>query len=474
MGYGGRIKHYFMKRSEIIFSLIQIPLDFFMVVVAGIAAYILRTSHIVAIHRPIMFHLPFFEYMGFLIMIGLLSLIFFAFSGLYQLKVTRSLVKEIFLVISSVTAGVVALALWVFFTANPFESRFIILSWWIFAIVFISLDRIFLRKVQQYVVSRFNIGRHNVLLIGHPNPGRSKEFLEGLKKNPGLGFRVVKEVLDIQMDEIEYIVKNERVDDVFLTDLSWEEDRILDLAGFCHRMQINFSFVPSVFTSFRTDFRPLSSGLAILEVKHTPLEGWGRLLKRSMDIIGAFIGLLLLAPFIPFIALAIRLDSKGSVIIGLKRTREGEKEFTIYKFRSMVHNAHTLKYTVLKHRNERKNSPLFKIKHDPRITRVGKFLRRFRIDEMPNLWNVLKGEMSLVGPRPHEPEEVAQYKKHHLCVLSLKPGITGLAQISGSSDLPFDREVELDSYYIEHWSILLDIYIIIRTAAFIFSDKSAV
>lgn len=463
-----------MKKSEIIFSLIQIPLDFFMLVIAGIAAYMLRTSHFVAIHRPVLFYLPFFEYVGFLIVIGFLSLIFFAFSGLYQLKVTRSLVKEIFLVISSVTAGVVALALWVFLTANPFESRFIILSWWAFAIIFVSLARVLLKKIQQYFASRFSIGAHNVLLIGHPNPGRSKEFLEGLKKNPGLGFRVIKEVLDINMSEIEDIVRNEHVDDVFLTDLSWGDDRILDLAGFCHRMQINFNFVPSIFTSFRTDLRPLPSGLAILEVKHTPLEGWGRILKRGIDIVGAFVGLLLLAPFFPFVALIIRLDSKGPVIIGLKRAREGGKEFMIYKFRSMVYNAHLLKYTMLKHKNERKDSPLFKMKHDPRITRVGKFLRRFRIDEMPNLWNVMKGEMSLVGPRPHEPEEVARYQKHHLCVLSLKPGVTGLAQISGSSDLPFDREVELDSYYIEHWSIPLDMYIIIRTVAFVFKDKSAV
>lgn len=463
-----------MKRSEIIFSLIQIPLDFLMVTAAGVAAYFLRMSDFMALRRPVLFHLPFFEYLGFLLVIAALSLIFFAFSGLYQLKVTRSLVKELFLVVSSVTAGVVALALWVFFTANPFESRFIILFWWIFAIMFVAFARTFLKKVQQYIASRYGIGAHNVLLIGHPNPGRSKEFLEGLKKNPALGFRVVSEALDIDLPAIQKLTVSKKIDDVFLTDLSWDNEIILELANFCHRMQINFSFVPSIFTSFRTDLRPLPSGLSILEVKHTPLEGWGKIIKRTIDVVGASIGLLLFSPVFPLIAFVIALDSKGPVIIGLKRAREGGKSFTIYKFRSMVHNAHRMKFTTLKEKNERKDSPLFKMKNDPRITRVGRLLRRFRIDELPNLWNVIRGEMSLVGPRPHEPGEVARYKKHHLRVLSIKPGVTGLAQISGSSDLPFDREVELDAYYIQHWSLVLDVYIIIRTAAFIFRDKSAV
>lgn len=463
-----------MKRSELIFSIIQIPLDFIMVVTAGVAAYFLRTSPWIASWRPVMFHLPFFEYLGFLLLIAFLALIFFAFSGLYQLKVTRSLVREVFLVVLAVTAGVVALALWVFFSANPFESRFIILFWWIFAILFVSLARVILKRIQQSVSLRFGIGRHNVLLIGHPNPGRSKEFLEEFKRNPVLGYQVVGEVLTLNLKEIENITKSKHVDDVFLTDLSWNESKVLELAQFCHRMQLNFSFVPSIFTSFRTDLRPLGSGLALLEVKHTPLEGWGKLIKRGMDIIGAATGLALLVFLYPFIALAIIFESKGPVIIGLKRAREGGKSFTLYKFRSMVQNAHRLKYTVLKRKNERKGSPLFKIKNDPRVTKVGRFLRRFRIDELPNFWNVLKGDMSLIGPRPHEPEEVARYRKPHLRVLSIKPGVTGLAQISGASNLPFEREVELDTYYIEHWSFLLDLYILVRTVVFIFRDKGAV
>jgi len=463
-----------MKRSEIVFSLLHIPLDLLMIVMAGIVAYLLRFSYLVSSRWPILFVLPFTQYVNFLFTVGSFSLIFFAFSGLYQLKATRSLVHELFLVIVAVTSGVVTLALWLFVVAQPFESRLIIFFWWMLSIFFVALARIIVKKFQQYLVTRYGIGLHRVLLIGHPNPGSSPRFASLLSNNPAFGYAVVEELTTLDLGRVHTLVSQHAVDDIFLTDLAFKEEDVFDLVRFAHRMQISFSFIPSLFTSFRTELHPLAAGLALLEVKHTPLEGWGKLIKRTVDIAGALVGLLVLLAVLPFVALAIRLESAGPIIIGLKRVREGGQAFTLYKFRSMIKNAHELKFTVLKHKNERKHSPLFKIKDDPRITRLGRFLRRFRIDELPNFINVLQGEMSLVGPRPHEPEEVERYKKHHLQVLSIKPGVTGLAQISGSSDLPFDREVELDTYYIGHWSLILDLSILIRTITFVFTDKSAV
>jgi lipopolysaccharide/colanic/teichoic acid biosynthesis glycosyltransferase len=134
----------------------------------------------------------------------------------------------------------------------------------------------------------------------------------------------------------------------------------------------------------------------------------------------------------------------------------------------MVPNSHNLRYTELAHLNSREGTPMVKIKNDPRVTRLGRFLRKTSLDELPQLFNVLKGEMSLVGPRPHLPEEVAKYQKHHKFVLTIKPGITGMAQTSGRSDLDFEREVKLDTYYIENWSLLLDIKIIFKTLLIIF------
>ena len=129
--------------------------------------------------------------------------------------------------------------------------------------------------------------------------------------------------------------------------------------------------------------------------------------------------------------------------------------------------------TMLAALNERTDSPLFKMKNDPRITRVGRFIRKYRIDELPQLWNVFRGDVSLVGPRPHQPDEVERYEKHHRRVLAIKAGVSGLAQISGSSDLPFEEEVALDTFYIENWSLWRDIKIIILTILKIFRDKSA-
>ena len=138
----------------------------------------------------------------------------------------------------------------------------------------------------------------------------------------------------------------------------------------------------------------------------------------------------------------------------------------------MVKNAEELK-PYLEMFNERQDGPLFKIKNDPRITRVGRFIRRFRLDEIPQFWNVLKGDMSLVGPRPHQPDEIEKYEKHHKRVLAIKAGATGLAQVSGSSDLLFDQEVTFDTFYIEKWSLWLDFKIVIKTLIKVFTDRSA-
>jgi lipopolysaccharide/colanic/teichoic acid biosynthesis glycosyltransferase len=182
--------------------------------------------------------------------------------------------------------------------------------------------------------------------------------------------------------------------------------------------------------------------------------------------------LIILSPLFLILSLIIKIDSAGPVFAQLERIGEGGEKFVLFKFRSMIRDAHQLKKNLIA-LNERNDGPLFKIKNDPRITRFGRFLRKTSLDELPQLFNVIKGEMSLVGPRPHEPEEVAKYQKHHRKVLTIKPGITGLAQISGRSDLNFEEEVKLDTYYIENWSLKLDIQIIIKTPFIVLTTKSA-
>ncbi len=170
-------------------------------------------------------------------------------------------------------------------------------------------------------------------------------------------------------------------------------------------------------------------------------------------------------------ALAIVLESGAPVFFSrkddgqlVKRIGQFGKPFTYFKFRSMKQNTDSLRYDeAMQEKNVRKGTPMVKIVDDPRVTKVGQWIRRFSLDELPEFFLVLKGDMSLVGPRPHLPEEVAQYQKHHKRVLHMKPGITGLAQVTGRSDLDFEDEVRLDTYYMEHWALWLDLVIVLKT-----------
>jgi|SRR3989344_2844203 len=195
-------------------------------------------------------------------------------------------------------------------------------------------------------------------------------------------------------------------------------------------------------------------------------------MKRTFDIAGSIFGLLFILPFTPFIALAIILESGFPVFEKLERVSDG-KIIKVYKFRSMVKNARIMK-KQLQYLNERKDGPLFKIKNDPRLTKIGKWLRKLRIDEFPQLINVLKGELSLVGPRPHEPEEMAQYPPEFKKLYFAKGGLTGLSQVNGASALPFRKELELDLYYLEHQSLWLDIKILFKTVFIFFTDPTGV
>lgn len=195
-------------------------------------------------------------------------------------------------------------------------------------------------------------------------------------------------------------------------------------------------------------------------------------IKRVMDIVGALVGLLALAPFVPIIGAFIKLETAGPIFVSLPRVSQG-KAVSIYKFRSMVRDAHAMKQS-LRHLNERNDGSFFKITHDPRITRVGRFLRRTRIDEFPQLWNVLTGELALVGPRPHEPEEVTAYPGRFAHLPQAKAGVTGLSQIRGASSLSFLKELEFDSYYLAHQNLWLDCAILAKTLAIFLTDHTAV
>ncbi len=195
-------------------------------------------------------------------------------------------------------------------------------------------------------------------------------------------------------------------------------------------------------------------------------------MNRLADILGSALGLLITAPLYPIISAAIKIESKGPALIRLDRVSKGKK-IQVYKFRSMYTGAHQMK-KVLQVLNERTDGPFFKMTKDPRVTKVGRLLRKFRIDEIPQLINVFKGEMALVGPRPHEPGEVIHYPAEYKHLMLAKAGLTGLSQVSGASGLPFLKELELDAHYLKNRTLALDARILAKTAAIMFTDPTAV
>ncbi len=195
-------------------------------------------------------------------------------------------------------------------------------------------------------------------------------------------------------------------------------------------------------------------------------------MRRILDLIGSVSGLVVILPFTPFIVIAIVLESGFPVFVKLERVSNG-KVIKVYKFRSMVKDAHKMKAGLLD-LNERRDGPFFKIKNDPRLTKTGKFLRKLRIDEFPQFLNVLKGELALVGPRPHELEEIKHYPQEFKQLFQAKSGLTGLSQVNGASALPFRKELELDLYYLENQSLWLDLKILFKTVWIFFSDPTGV
>ncbi len=251
------------------------------------------------------------------------------------------------------------------------------------------------------------------------------------------------------------------------------------LLDYCRFRQKSYYFLADLYLNSSKHLISARIGdLDLLKLNPTTIYLWPALFKRLFDIVVSLFLIVILSPVFLVVAILIKLDSKGTIFFKyldngevIKRVGLHQKRFYMYKFRSMAANSHSLRYTKLKANNTRNGSPLVKIKNDPRITTLGLFLRKYDIDELPQLWNVLKGDMSLVGPRPHLPEEVQLYQKHHNFVFTIKPGMTGLPQVSGRCSLDFEKEVELDTYYIENWSFFLDLKILLKTFLVVIKGK---
>lgn len=474
-----------MKRSRLIFTALLLPIDALMILGAFILAWWLRTQ------IEYTYIMPFGDYLKFILWILPLWLATLATQGLYRIRLTKSLWREIMAIFISSAAGITFIVFWIFLSRQFFFSRLVIFYVWGLSFLFLVIGRLIIESIQRWLYL-YDIGQSRILIVGKLKPAET--LIVGIQKNPVLGYKIVGLVSSIKpkwklvrylgkMQDLSRIIKLAEPDELILTDPNVSSRKLNKIIFLCREHKLIFKTIPGplLFASKNIEVDTLF-GIPLIELKETSLEGWGRILKRVFDLVFGVVFLILGLPFMLLTTLLVGLTSRGPIIYA--HEREGHLGiFKLYKFRTMK-----LKYCVGKEYGGKKAEwlenklikklsirpgPVPKIKKDPRLILLGNFLRRTSLDELPQFFNVLLGQMSLVGPRPHLPKEVAKYKKEHRKLLIIKPGITGLAQISGRSDLNFNDEARLDIYYIENWSLWLDIQIILKTPAAVLKRKGA-
>jgi exopolysaccharide biosynthesis polyprenyl glycosylphosphotransferase len=302
-----------------------------------------------------------------------------------------------------------------------------------------------------------------VMRVAVANPEYGFDIVGFLDDHPAKGgtdigrFKALGEITNLPD-----IIGANHVDEVIIT-LPWQYHRkIMGIMNLCERYEIRSRIVPDLF-QMRISHMEIDEfgGIPMIGIREAGISGLGRVVKRGIDVTIAVAGLVLTAPLMGLLALVIKMESPGPILFAQERVGKNGQLFTLYKFRSMVADAEDKK-EILRSLNEA-DGPLFKIKNDPRTTRLGRWMRRFSIDELPQLYNVLTGDMSLIGPRPPLPAEVEEYLEWHKRRLEVAPGLTGLSQVSGRSELTFDETALLDIYYIENWSPALDTKILLQT-----------
>lgn len=474
-----------MKKSEIIFGVLRIPTDFLMIALAFLTAYVARKSHDFIPYYDQSPDLTLFPdaatYTKTVTVFGLGLIIILILYKSYSFKIYNTYSRESKSVLHSWLTWIGLILLYYFILRTFPFSRLVIIFGWAFSLLYLLIGRALIKALQKLLL-KYDIGTRRVVIVGYnsltkkilPQFAKDSQYkIVGIINNRKLS-EIETDKQNIRylgtIDELKNIIKRQRVDEVIHAVSENEDEKNIHIMELCRETHTHYHFIPGQLELHKSKVDiQLINDCPVISVKTTPLDGWGRVVKRVFDIGFSALALAILSPFMLITAIAIKLDSKGPVIFsklddGSPSLRVGERGelFRFYKFRSMHDKTHGLRYTKLAEKNKR-TGPYFKITDDPRVTRVGRVLRKYDIDEWPNFWSVLKGDMSIVGPRPHLPDEVEKYDMHHKFVLSIKPGITGVSQVSGRSNLDFTEEMALDTFYIENWSLWLDIKTCLRT-----------
>jgi len=433
---------------------------------------------------------PLYPFTWYLVLVGPVVVIWTGLlflAGAYRSRRTSGLKDEALLVGKIVLGGTVLLTILVYglrldFISRPFLPLFAVLN-----TLFLVVERLTIRIVARRVRAR-GYNYRTVVIIGDTPRARSMARL--IHDHPWWGLKLLGLVRERpasseagttagglpvlgSLEDFPTILTSLPVDEVILAVDRGDVDQLEDVFLMCEEMGVKtrliLDFFPHVFAKVELEE---FDGTPLLTFSTTPAETGALLVKRAVDVgLALLLGIVCL-PLAALLAVLIKLSSHGPVLFRQVRCGLSGRPFTFYKLRTMTEDAEE-RLSEVAHLNEH-DGPVFKSSHDPRVTAFGRFLRRFSLDEIPQLWNVLKGEMSLVGPRPPLPDEVARYEKWQRRRLSMKPGLTGLWQVSGRSDLPsFDQWMELDLAYIDNWSLTLDAKILLRTIPTVLSGRGA-
>ena len=414
-----------------------------------------------------------------------LSIVFvisIAVRGLYRLPRAASALEDMSTIFTVAGLSVMLLFAASTFIRYPAESRLTLIFAWALITVLVVLGRANWLWILGVLHQR-GIGVERTLVVGDNTFGRM--IMQALAGRPHLGYQVAGFLstdgnADFGRfrnlgtpDELERVIGQERIGQVVIALPSGAHEAIMRIVNHCRRDGVQFRVVPDLYevSLGRLDMDTVS-GIPLIGLKNPAIKGVNFFAKRLIDMIVAFAVLVVFSWFFLAVALLIWIEDRSDgPLFGQVRIGRGGRTFTMRKFRSMRPGADQQLQGLLE-RNEAEG-PIFKMRDDPRRTRIGALMRRWSIDEWPQLWNVLKGDMSLVGPRPATPREVAQYEEWQLHRLDALPGITGLWQVSGRSQLGFSEQVLMDIMYIENWSLGLDLRILLRTIPAVLSGKGA-
>ncbi len=410
-----------------------------------------------------------------------LTMISLGLKNLYSTDRMLTISKEILRVFNALLYPAVAIAASIFIFKLKFFSRFIFGLSFALLVLFLAGWRIIKRIVVRHLISK-GYNNFNVLIIGAGKMGRA--LFNTIAKHPFLGLNVkgflddFKESSNLEVPVIgkinnfEKICRQQFIDEVFIT-IPSERNIVSRIINMSKKVNVGVRVVPD---NFEEPLNLAESGnigfIPVLTYKKGKRHPAEFALKRFFDFSVSLVLLVLLSPVFVVLSLLIKLDSKGKIFYVQKRMGKKGSIFNFYKFRSMVSNADKLKDS-LNDKNEVDGGIIFKMKEDPRITRIGKFMRRYSLDELPQLFNVLKGDMSLVGPRPFPVEESKKFEYNHIPRLNIRPGITGLSQVRGRSELSFKKWVKWDLWYLNNWSFGLDLLILWWTVPAVFKGKGA-